>query len=670
MASSKKRNPAGRIVIAAAALMVAIGVNKIAWQVLADKAAGRDSAYVIEHAFDDLSTPWPLLHLDKASLGATLIALALVVLAMIYKWATAGNYRHGEEHGSAKWGSPKDFAPFAPKAPRRQKGQGKPTRDEIKAAKAGLIFTAEHTLSLDTHQTRRNLNALVIGSSGSGKSRHYVMPNLARHATSYVVTDPKGELLRSAGADLEQAGYAIRSLNLVDFSASDTFNPFAYIDPRQPDVSLSVLVENIITNTNGGKPAAGDQQFWERAERALLTGLAAYAYHTRGEAATLPMVADLLAGIRPEDNDGETDQMFAALEVSGDGSVREAGLAYAASQYGIYMQGAPQTRQSIVISLGIRLSPLHMADLRRLLSSDTLGLQRLGTEKTALFMVTPDTNSAFDFLVAIAYDQLFETNIHLADSLPGGRLPHLVQCFMDEFANVGRIPRFERKIAVMRSRGISASIILQSYSQGKALYKDDWETIVGNCDSTLFLGGSEKSTTEYVSKLIGKETIDLRSTSEQHGQYGGYSVSGQKTGRDLITPDELARLDNEQCVYILRGLRPFLASKHTPIADGQPYAYLPQLPPVRAAVTFDDAVAPDTGGAGGYGGGPALTRTEEEAPPMLEADIEPEAEAAEEWTILPCADDEMLNRIHAIHTRSHAEPDNIEDATPALLAAD
>lgn len=381
------------------------------------------------------------------------------------------------------------------------------------------------------------------------------------------------------GARLKEQGYKIRCLNLIDFDQSDLFNPLVYFNPHQAEVDCTILTENFMANTSGNKPSSGDG-FWEKAERALLNALISYIYSTKGAQGTLIDVVDLLGQMQASEQDETaqsivditfeaTTEVIADYDANPHGWGEEAtaainGPRFACAQYNSYSQGAGETKKSVIISLGARMAPLHMAQIRKLLSADTIQLDTVGQEKTALFMVNPDTHAAFTFLISIFYEQFFETNLYIADHSPDGHLPIQVQCLMDEFANIGKMPSFERKITVMRSRWISTVIIIQNFTQGKALYKDDWKTIVGNCDSFLFLGGNEKSTTEYVSKLLGKQTIAATDTSLTKGWNGSYSTSEKRLGRDLLTPDEIATPPTHQCIYALRGVPPFLARKLTP----------------------------------------------------------------------------------------------------------
>ena len=532
--------------------------NKVTWQVRTDQEAGRDFSQIIDRFTLDL-TAHPL-HISFT--GADVLGgfggIALVLLIALYMYGARKPTRPGEEQGSAHWAKPSEGRKF------------------VGDRKTDMLFTRTESLNLDSRKTQRNLNALIIGSSGSGKSRYYVMPNLAQANTSFLVTDPKGEVQRAMGQGLKDKGYQIRSLNLIDFDRSDTFNPLRYFNPEQAEVDCAILVENLITNTSGQKPS-GNSDFWEKAERALLTAFVSYIYFTKGAQGTLIDVVDMLAKMQAseenEESISEIDAIFKSTkeyvemfdqnpdEYDHEATVMLNGLRFSCSQYNIYTQGAGETKKSIIISLGVRMAPLHMAQLRRILGSDTIDADQVGKRRSAIFLVIPDSHQAVSFIASIFYELFFERNMYLADHNPSGRLEVPVQCFMDEFANIGKLPSFERKIAVIRSRGISTSIIMQTYAQGKSLYKDDWETIVGNCDSLLFLGGNEPSTTEFISKRLGKETIISQDTSEQKGTNGSWSRSLRSQGRELMTPDEIGRLDGGTCLYLLRGIPPFKSRK-------------------------------------------------------------------------------------------------------------
>lgn len=514
--------------------------------------------------------------------GVALLLVALMVLA--YQRAGRQTERIGEEHGSATWGTKRDMAPFAPR-----KGEG------------AIAFTATERLAMETNRTRRNLNCAVIGSSGSGKSRSFVLPNLlSGNGASFAVTDPKSELYRIAGEALEEDGYDVRCLNLVTPRLSEGFNPLEYIDPEQPEVDIAGLAETIVNNTEGQK-TPGKDAFWDRAERALLTSLIAYVYFTgnlfgqpededdeeepqkkdqkkdHGDPPSLVAVVDLAKQLQASEEDegyeSGVDQKMADVRTlledwsdlprmsKGQSDHVRDGLHFATSQYRIFEQGAGETKKGVIISVGVRLAILDVPDVRRMMARDTLALDLLGQEKGAVFCLLPDTNRTFKFVAALFWRALFNTNIYAADHSPEGRLPVPVQCYLDEFANIGTIPDFEQLIATIRSRGISAAIIVQALAQLKAMYKDQWETILGNCDSTLFLGGTEPSTLEWLSKRLGNETIKVEETSQSFGSHGSWSRSLRNVKRELMTPDELGRLPESECIYLLRGVPPFRSRK-------------------------------------------------------------------------------------------------------------
>lgn len=563
------------LIFSAICAVLAFGVaNKISFQVRSDLADDRSVVEVTKRFWLDI-TEQPLhLSFDQMDLIVGMVGILVVGLAVLYHWTTQKTYRHGEEHGSARWGTPRDIKPFM-------------NPDRVQ----NLLFTRTERLSLDSRKTQRNQHVLVVGSSGSGKTRYYVLPNIAQMNQSFVITDPKGELLEGMGQQLIDDGYQVRVFNLLDFALSDTWNPFAYLRQGHGE-DVALMVHNLITNTNGSKPS-GDQSFWEKTERALLSALCAYVYGRYGEEATFNHVTALLGSMKTSESDeafeSAGDREFLAMreyldELAAAGTTLDAEaqatvemLEFAWSQYNIYTTGAGETKKSVLISLGVRLGPLYMPQLQRLLGSNSIDATSVGTKKSAVFLVIPDSHSAFGFLVCMFYDLFFQKNMAIADASPGRRLPVPVHCFMDEFANVGKLPDFEKKIAVIRSRGIAVSVVLQNFAQGKALYKDDWETIVGNCDSKLFLGGDEESTTQWVSKRLGKQTIDTRELSEQKGRQGSHSHAHRKLGRELMTPDEVATMPTDEALYFLRGLAPFRSKKLDPVATGN-FEYVPEQP--------------------------------------------------------------------------------------------
>ncbi|WP_058624690.1 VirD4-like conjugal transfer protein, CD1115 family [Microbacterium testaceum] len=490
---------------------------------------------------------------------------AAVVLALIVLYTIAGkqNTRPGEEHGSAAWAKPADIKPYL--APDRN-----PARQ--------LQFTQTEALSVDTFHTRRNCNVLVIGASGTGKTRSYILPNLRHLDASTAITDPSGEIIRDTQEGLAARGITVRSLNLIDLAQSAQFNPMRYFDPDSPETSIAMLSDTIMMNTSG-KDSRGDA-FWERAEKALLTAIVAYVWattpHTLEQEPNLLGALDLLKGMDgSEENkdarESETDLKFiAARDVvaewqkapNGDDDPRVMDvLQYACDQYRTYEQGPVETRKSVVISLAVRLAPLDMREVRRILATDTLGIDRLGYEPTAMFLQIPDTHATFKFIAAMFWQSLFEQSVYQADHEPDGRLPRMLHCFLDEFANIGRIPNFERHISTIRKRQISVSMVFQNYAQGEEMFEKSWHTVIGNCDTKLFLGGDDPQTTKWVSEMLGAETIVSKDTSRTYGMTGSWSESTRTMRRNLLDPDEVGRLDNSEALLMIRGLRPFRSKK-------------------------------------------------------------------------------------------------------------
>lgn len=505
------------------------------------------------------------LELDQVSLTVGGVAAVLLLLIVFYNLSGKKNTRQGEEHGSAAWADSKEMRPFTTKDPAQR-----------------MQLTASEGLALDTHKTRRNNNVCVIGSSGTGKTRGYVLPNLSTiEGWSFAVTDPKGEIYRMMRQPLEAKGLRVRTFNLVDLTRSNHFNPMKYINEAEPETGVAQLTETIMANTTG-KESRGDS-FWERAERALLTALIAYVWATTTEESgkmNLPSVVDLHKDMEgsessPDDFSSETDlKMEAARSIveewkadpdafgAEDESVMKM-LDFATRQYRIYQQGPVETRLSVVISLGVRLAPLDMHDVREILSTDDIALDAIGREPTALFLQLPDTHVTFRFLAAMFWQSLFAENVYIADHNPSGELDIPVHCFLDEFANIGKIPGFEVLMATIRSRGISASIIVQSFSQGKAIWREDWGAIVSNCDSILFLGGRDQETNEWLSKQLGNETITMQETSRTYGVTGSHTKSNRTLKRELMTPDEIGRMSNDLAILLIRGLKPFKSKKAT-----------------------------------------------------------------------------------------------------------
>lgn len=493
--------------------------NRLTELVMAEFDAGTPVSEILpKFPGELLDEPLRLAESSSAMIGG-LVAATLVLLIAFYGMSGTKNTRQGEEHGSAAWATAADMKPFT-----------------ARSAADRLQLTATEGLSLDTYKTGRNLNVAVFGASGTGKTRGYVLPNLLNvEGTTFAVTDPKGEIYRMTHDSLADKGMRVRTFNLVDLRQSNCFNPMIYINDTEPETGVAQLVECIVANTSGRESRSDG--FWERAERALLTALVAYIWATKTEESGelhLPAIVDLHKEMQgseenPDQFESETDLKFeAAREVVKEwkdnpaefGAEDEAVmkmLDFATRQYRVYQQGAAETRLSVIISLGVRLAPLDMHDVREILSSDDIALDRIGQEPTALFLQIPDTHVTFRFLAAMFWQSLFAENIYVADHNESGTLDVPVHCFLDEFANIGKIPAFEVVMATIRSRGISASVIVQTASQGKAIWRDDWNTIVGNCDSILFLGGRDQETNEWLSKQLGSQTIVMEEYSRPMG---------------------------------------------------------------------------------------------------------------------------------------------------------
>ena len=489
--------------------------------------------------------------------AADLLAGGVVVLFAAAGWCAyrlGQPQRAGAEHGSARWGRIRDLKPFMDPDIERN-----------------IWLTREHRIRIaraarPEHQ--RNLNVLCIGGSGTGKSRFFVMPNLERGLSSVVVTDPKGELLRQCRPGLEEKGFRVRVLNLIDFTASDGFNPLSYLRPGHEPEDVALLVRTIIANTStpGQKPSGGDP-FWERAEAALLNALIAFVAATAPvEQRHLGEVMDLLSRMQASKDDAlsPVDELFLHAAEFGQGSEL---LTYAVSQYRVYQQAAAKTSASILVTTGARLAPLHIPAIRRILSTDSLALDQVGQEKTAIFAVISDSDKQFAWLSALMFSMFFQRSVWLADQRPDGMLPVPVTCWMDEFANIGRLPDFEISIATVRSRGISAVLMIQALGQGKALYGDAWTTIMGNCDTVLFLGSQDQETRKWVSEALGRETIRTVDSSISHGRRGGGSRNVKTIARDLLSADEVGRLPGGEAIVLVRGLPPFRGRKLRPITS-------------------------------------------------------------------------------------------------------
>ena len=488
-----------------------------------------------------LSSPWLSFHPMDLLIG---IAGAVVLRMAVYlKGKNAKKYRHGIEYGSARWGTAADIAPYM---------------DKDFFQNIPMTQTERITMASRPKQPKyaRNKNILVIGGSGSGKTRFFCKPSLLQAHSSYVCTDPKGTLLPEIGAFLERKKYRIKCLNLINFRKSMKYNPLAYI---RSEKDILKLVNALIMNTKGeGEKSSED--FWVKAERLYYSALIGYIwYEATEEEKNFITLLDLINASEAREDDetyqSPVDLLFSQLEE------REPDH-FAVKQYRKFKMAAGKTLKSILISCGARLAPFDIKELRDLMEYDELELDTLGDQKTALFVILSDTDSTFNFVAALMYSQLFNLLCDKADDFYGGRLPIHVRLILDEFANIGQIPNFDKLIATIRSREISASIILQSQSQLKTIYKDAADTIVGNCDSTLFLGGKEKSTLKEISELLGKETIDLYNQSENRGSQVSHGLSYQKLGKELMTQDELAVMDGGKCIFMLRGVRPFLSDKY------------------------------------------------------------------------------------------------------------
>ena len=471
------------------------------------------------------------------------IGMAALIKFVVYtKGKNAKKFRQGKEYGSARWGTKKDIEPYMD-----EKFQN------------NILLTQTERLTMNGRPANpkyaRNKNVLVIGGSGSGKTRFYVKPNLMQMHSSYCVTDPKGTIVLECGKMLENNGYEIKILNTINFKKSMKYNPFAYI---RSEKDILKLVQTIIANTKGEGEKAGED-FWVKAEKLYYTALIGYIfYEAPREEKNFATLLDMIDASEVREDDetymNPIDRLFEALE-------KKEPTHFAVKQYKKYKLAAGKTAKSILISCGARLAPFDIRELRDLMKEDELELDTLGDRKSALFVIISDTDDTFNFVVSIMYSQLFNLLCDKADDVYGGRLPVHVRCLLDEFANIGLIPKFEKLIATIRSREISASIILQAQSQLKAIYKDNADTIVGNCDSTLFLGGKEKTTLKELSETLGKETIDLYNTSETRSNQKSFGLNYQKTGKELMSQDEITVMDGSKCIFQLRGVRPFLSDK-------------------------------------------------------------------------------------------------------------
>ncbi len=450
------------------------------------------------------------------------------------------NYRRGVEHGSAKWGNVSEIC----------------RRYCEKQYTNNLLLTQHFRMGLDGYKHKRNLNVLVVGGSGAGKSRTYAIPNIMQCNCSMVITDPKAELLRKTGGVLERNGYEVRVFDLINPETSWCYNPFAYV---RDDKDVLKLINNLIRNTTP-KGAQSSDPFWEKSETALLQALMLYLLHEAPpEEQNFPMIMEMLgsAQVKEDDEDYQSplDILFERLEMRDPESI-------AVKQYAIYKQAAGKTAKSILISVGVRLAAFNLKQIANLTCTDELDLYSIGEKKVALFCCIPDADTSMNYLVGMIYSNLFQTLYYVADRKYGGRLPIPVHCIMDEWPNVALPDDFDKILATMRSRGISCSIIIQNIAQMKALFKDSYESLIGNCDEFLYLGGNEKEGHKYVSELLGKETLDTNTYGQTKGRSGSYSVNYQQTGRELLTPDEIRLLDNRKAILFIRGERPIMDDKY------------------------------------------------------------------------------------------------------------
>lgn len=468
------------------------------------------------------------------------IFLIIYVLGVGMYLSSSKNYRRTEEYGSAKWANPNTVC----------------KKYANKDYFTNKVFSQNVRMGLDGKKHRRNLNTVVIGGSGAGKTRFYAKPNIMQCNTSFVVLDPKGEIIRSVGYLLEENGYEVKVIDLIDMSKSLGYNPFHYI---QSDKDVLKLITNLIRNTTP-KGSSTNDPFWEKSETALLEALMLYLYHYAPEdEQNFTMVMEMLnyAEVKEDEEDYESplDELFKRLEMIDSNSL-------ALKQYKIYKQAAGKTAKSILISVGVRLAAFNLEELASLTKYDEMELEQIGERKTALFAIIPDNDSTFNFVVGMLYTQLFQMLYYQADYVHGGELPVPVHFVMDEFANVALPDEFDKLLSTMRSRQIFVSIILQNLAQIKALYKDSWESILGNCDETYYLGGNEQSTHKYISELLGKETLDTNTFGKSSGRSGNYSTNYQQTGRELLTADEVRLLDNNYGLLFIKGERPVKDKKY------------------------------------------------------------------------------------------------------------
>ena len=500
---------------------------------------GRNLFELMEVLTEKLNHPFQF-HYTEYTIKSMLVCTLLYAAGIGIFYSSQKNYRRGEEHGSARWGDARQIC---------KKYSQKPYSQNI-------LLTQNFRISLDTHKHRRCLNILVVGGSGAGKSRGFALPNIMQCCCSMVITDPKAELLRKTGGLLEKKGYEVRVFDLINPDTSFCYNPFEYV---HDDKDVLRLISNLIQNTTP-KGSQSSDPFWEKSETALLQALMLYLLHEAPpEEQNFAMIMEMLgsAQVKEEDEDYESplDILFDRLEMRDPDSI-------AVKQYHIYKQAAGKTAKSILICVGVRLAAFNLPQIAKLTNTDELDLSSMGERKVALFCCIPDADTSLNYLVGMIYSQLFQTLYYMADRVHGGALPVPVNCIMDEFPNVSLPNEFEKILATCRSRSIYCSIIIQNMSQLKALFKDSWESLVGNCDEFLYLGGNEKETHKYVSELLGKETIDTNTYGQTKGKSGSYSTNFQQSGRELLQPDEVRMLDNQNALLFIRGERPILDAKY------------------------------------------------------------------------------------------------------------
>jgi len=550
-----------RLILYLSYLVIGLYAGKLpqAWRMAAGANASEKLLNIMGGLEQAFASPLPSFYLPDLLIG--LMLGAALRLAVYLKGKNAKKYRHNQEHGSACWGNQTDIAPYI---------------DPV--FENNVILTQTERLTMNNRpkdpKTARNKNVLIIGGSGSGKTRFWLKPNLMQCHSSYVVTDPKGSIVVECGKLLQKRGYRIKILNTINFGKSMHYNPFSYIHSEK---DILKLVTTLIANTKGEGKAGDD--FWVKAETLLYTALIGYLHYEAAEeernfSTLIEMINAMETREDDEDFQNSVDIMFEKLEKSDPNH-------FAVRQYKKYKLAAGKTAKSILISCGARLAVFDIKELREVTAYDELELDTLGDQKTALFLIMSDTDDSFNFLISMCYTQLFNLLCEKADDVYGGRLPVHVRCLIDEAANIGQIPKLEKLMATIRSREISACLVLQAQSQLKAIYKDNADTIVGNCDSMIFLGGKERTTLKELEETLGKETIDTYNTGESRGRETSHSLNYQKLGKSLMSMDELAVMDGGKCILQLRGVRPFFSAKYD-ITRHPNYKYLSDADPKNA----------------------------------------------------------------------------------------